>query len=389
MKRTHIRLVQLLAVLTFNLTVFFSQAQHAQIGFKAPPIQVSKWLYGNPVPDFVRGKIYVVEFTTWGCPACNKIIPNLTRIQESYGDRGVTVVSIYVNPVPYKDQDKRKEEDLETHVKQMEVYVEKLKGYYVNRMAFSIAVDHPYTLTRNLWGRNMGTPTLFLIDGEGTVVWRGVGVDGAEDLEGYVLESLLGDSFDYKKEYADQLAFYGSIESLNSLIADGDIDLAKSIIDSLIEVYPKRWNLYREKLEVLLAASDKNELELYVYWMLNNMPENFAWDKIAPALANDAPDLDVEIIESIADRNISTAETTGALASKIAEKANSYYALFRTRQYPEYLIRYIELYNVAISIQRGLGKDDIVSIWERDIEDVKLRYSGLLLKLGSGYSEKE
>ena len=59
-----------------------------QIGDAAPELKVEKWVKGDPVTTFEKGKVYVVEFWATWCPPCIKSIPHLTELQKQYKEKG-------------------------------------------------------------------------------------------------------------------------------------------------------------------------------------------------------------------------------------------------------------------------------------------------------------
>lgn len=63
------------------------------VGDPAPPLTVSRWIKGQPVARFEKGRIYVVDFWSTWCVPCVKDFPHLSQVQEQY-DRSVTVVAV-------------------------------------------------------------------------------------------------------------------------------------------------------------------------------------------------------------------------------------------------------------------------------------------------------
>ncbi len=63
-----------------------------RIGDAAPPITVAKWLKGEHVEQFQKGKTYIVEFWATWSSACIEAIPRLTEVQKAHKD--VSVLSI-------------------------------------------------------------------------------------------------------------------------------------------------------------------------------------------------------------------------------------------------------------------------------------------------------
>jgi thiol-disulfide isomerase/thioredoxin len=61
-------------------------------GDPAPELKATKWLQGDEVKGFEKGKVYVVEvWATW-CGPCIVMMPHLAEMQKEYKSKGVTFI---------------------------------------------------------------------------------------------------------------------------------------------------------------------------------------------------------------------------------------------------------------------------------------------------------
>lgn len=140
-----------------------------KVGDKAPVIKVLKWIKGNPVTQFTKGNIYVVEFGATWCTPCRAMIPHLTDIARKYKGR-ISVVSIFaMEDIYVKSNDKNP-----AYVSKVERFV-KLQG---EKMNYIVGVDGPGKEMEKTWLKasgNIGVPYSFVIDKDGNIAWIGTG----------------------------------------------------------------------------------------------------------------------------------------------------------------------------------------------------------------------
>jgi len=154
----------------------------AEIGQKAASLEGLTYIKGGPV-TFENGNIYVVEFWATWCPPCRDSIPHLTKIQEEYKDKGVTVLGIST-----------------------EKETEKVKSFVAeqgDKMDYHVALDPEFKVAKGYMHayRQNGIPTAFIVD-NGNVVWLGhpMAMDGV--LKQVVAGTFVPDTGDSAKEAA-------------------------------------------------------------------------------------------------------------------------------------------------------------------------------------------
>ncbi|OGG46513.1 MAG: hypothetical protein A3F84_19715 [Candidatus Handelsmanbacteria bacterium RIFCSPLOWO2_12_FULL_64_10] len=95
-----------------------------------------------------RGKVVLLEFWATWCPPCRASIPHLQKLHDTYGKRGLLIISV-------TNED---EKTVQAFVK-------------AHRMTFPVGIDDG-DKTMTTYGIE-SIPTAFLIDRTGKVVWEG------------------------------------------------------------------------------------------------------------------------------------------------------------------------------------------------------------------------
>src|SRR5436190_7034585 len=84
-------MVALLA-LSASAVLALAAERTLKAGDPAPKLQTGKWVQGEPVKDFQKGKAYIVEFWATWCGPCRTSIPHLNETFQKYKDKDLVVI---------------------------------------------------------------------------------------------------------------------------------------------------------------------------------------------------------------------------------------------------------------------------------------------------------
>ena len=152
---------------------------------KAPQLQIEHWVKGKPV-DLAKAddkKIHIIEFWATWCGPCRDSIPHLTKLQEKYKGKGVTVIGITDEP---------------------KATVERFVRRQKKQMEYTVAIEKGDTMSQaymRAFGQT-GIPATFVVDQQDRIVWVGHPKSGLDD----VIDRLVKGTFDLEDEIAKEKA---------------------------------------------------------------------------------------------------------------------------------------------------------------------------------------
>jgi thiol-disulfide isomerase/thioredoxin len=149
------------------------QRKSLEVGDAAPGLQIDTWVKGDETA-IETGKVYVVEFWATWCPPCRKSIPHLTKLQQEYGEKGLTIIGI----------SNEKTDKVKPFVQQ--------QG---DKMDYTVAVDRR-DATNRAWmkaANKKGIPTAFIVDQKGKIAFIGHPMDEQMDA---IIAQCVGGRYD-------------------------------------------------------------------------------------------------------------------------------------------------------------------------------------------------
>lgn len=178
-----------LMVLSCAVQAQYFHAPTLKIGDSAPEMSVETWVRGNPVKNFEKGKVYVVDFWATWCGGCIASFPHLSAIADKHKEN-VQFISVD----SYEIDVLKKGGNPTSAVK---TFLETPAGKQL-RVDVSVDRDSSMFTTWIKTLRRRGFPTTFVIDQEGKVAWIDVNLDQLD----WVLQQVVAKKWDNKKSLA-------------------------------------------------------------------------------------------------------------------------------------------------------------------------------------------
>lgn len=133
-------------------------AKKLVVGDQAPALTIAKWVKGEPITGFEKGKVYVVEFWATWCGPCIASMPHLSHLQKTHKEQGLTIVGVTSGG---------RSNTLEA--------VEKMVADKGDTMGYTVAFDTERTTSNDYMraaGQN-GIPCSFVVDKAGKIAYIG------------------------------------------------------------------------------------------------------------------------------------------------------------------------------------------------------------------------
>jgi thiol-disulfide isomerase/thioredoxin len=296
----------------------------ALIGKPPPPFTVARWVKGEPLTKFEKGKVYVVDFWATWCGPCKAAIPHLTRLQQEHPGT-VEVIGVSIS-------ERQKNPEDEAYLDLVQQFVDG-QG---ERMDYRVAVDTKDKQMHTAWFKPAGTggiPTAYVIDQNGLVAWVGIGSPATVER---IVKAVLAGSYDPKVEAAQQAK--AEAESKQRAEADiakaranadkadakfpgyqeamarGDQTAALAALNAAFAAEPKSETegAYQWKLMLLLQANKPADVEAYARELLQKFPDNDDVIGFCSAVIVHAdegePRFDARLAHSLAEKTLAMAK---------------------------------------------------------------------------------
>jgi thiol-disulfide isomerase/thioredoxin len=138
----------------------------AEAGTAAPNfVGIETWLNSAPLNIAeLRGKVVLVDFWTYGCYNCVNTLPHVTRLYDTYKDKGLVVVGIHTPEFAFEKSTNAVRAAIKRH-----------------GIRYPVAQDNEYA-TWNAY-HNQYWPAQYIVDQGGKIVFEHAGEGQYEEIE--------------------------------------------------------------------------------------------------------------------------------------------------------------------------------------------------------------
>jgi len=124
------------------------------VPYLAPMIVgIEEWINSPPLSlDQLKGKVVLISFWTFACINCIHTLPILTKLDQTYRNKGLVIIGIHTPEFPFE----RSLENIKIAVKEHNIH-------------YAIALDNDFKTWSNFDNRYW--PAQYLVDRQGKVVY--------------------------------------------------------------------------------------------------------------------------------------------------------------------------------------------------------------------------
>ena len=301
--QTYVKTMAVVAGVSVAASVLAADAK-LKVGDSAPELQVGKWIQGEPVKEFAKGTVYIVEFWATWCGPCRISTPHLNELSQKFKSKGLVVIGQSVfERVP----------DEEAAVKG---FIKSMKG----KMTYRVALDDKTAMKNGAmaetWMEAAGLatiPTAFIVNQEGKIVWIG---NPLVPSLGRIVEDVIEGRFDAKRAVVEA-----------ELEADRQRQLMALNQEFSRQAGAGQWaeaERILNRFEELLPEAQKISVDIARFQLLVSKKDFPAAYKLADKMSEARPE-DVELQQQLA-WTIATGPGLEnrdlVIAERIAERAN-------------------------------------------------------------------
>ena len=269
------------------------------IGSDAPKLDVEHWVSdGNgkfePITDFAKDKVYVVEFWATWCGPCIASMPHLAELQTKYADKGVQIVSISDEELTEVETFLKREVPTAKPRGNSESKDEKddkpgAKGKTFKELtsAYCLTTDPDRSVYADYMeaARQNGIPTAFIVGKDQKIEWIGHPMQMDEPLAQVVAGKWNREAF--AEEFKERQELEILMAQLSAAARKGDTKSALKLIDEALA--KTKDNSTKEQLKIArlqIQLNDKDSedelptilAEAYKYYARQpSLINNIAW----------------------------------------------------------------------------------------------------------------
>jgi len=165
-------LIALSLVAVFNQQAVNVSYARGLLNIAAPSIASPQWLNSTPLDNnALKGKVYLVEFWTFGCYNCRNVEPYVKNWYAKYHAQGFEVIAVHTPEFAH-----------EARLENVKTYLKK------NSINYPVAIDDDFSI----WNRfsNRYWPAMYLVDKKGVLRYYHFG-EGEYETTQQMIETLL------------------------------------------------------------------------------------------------------------------------------------------------------------------------------------------------------